>query len=301
MIAMEADLSRQWDGDGPRETEIGWFDPRTEDGELAWPERFPSHVVSAIKDVKGPYAYSGQYQQSPVPRGKGIFQPQWWQLWDPADGKFPVFDLLIASLDSAFTEKEQNDPSGLTIWGIFQHEGHRRIMLVHAWRKHLQFSGPRNEQKPNESKEAWVRRTQSTWGLMEWVQYTCERFKVDRLLIEGKASGLSAGQELQNRYGRLDFAVQLCPVKGDKVARALAVQATFSQLMIYAPERDWAQMVIDEMAQFPLGKYDDLTDSATQALKYLRDTGMAETDHEVSAQEAERVMHRPRPKSLYPC
>jgi phage terminase large subunit-like protein len=41
-----------------------------------------------------------------------------------------------------------------------------------------------------------------------------------------------------------------------------------------------AQMVIDEMAMFPAGKYDDLTDSATQALKYLRSVGMAETDEE---------------------
>ena len=33
---------------------------------------------------------------------------------------------------------------------------------------------------------------------MEWTKYTCERFKVDHLLIEAKASGMSAAQELQN-------------------------------------------------------------------------------------------------------
>jgi hypothetical protein len=35
----------------------------------------------------------------------------------------------------------------------------------------------------------------------------------------------------------------------------------FSEGMVYAPNRDWAQMVIDEMAMFSAGKYDDLTDS----------------------------------------
>jgi hypothetical protein len=52
-----------------------------------------------------------------------------------------------------------------------------------------------------------------------------------------------------------------------------------------------------------MGRYDDLTDSATQALKYLRDVGMAQTDAEKAEAERETVMHRPgpRPRPLYPC
>lgn len=95
------------------------------------------------------------------------------------DGKFPPFSHVVASLDSAFTEKEQNDPSGLTIWGVFQTpEKKRRIMLVHAWRKHL-ASGPRVDKETYETKAMYKQRTQSTWGLMEWVEDTCTRFKVD--------------------------------------------------------------------------------------------------------------------------
>ena len=41
--------------------------------------------------------------------------------------------------------------------------------------------------------------------------------------------------------------------------------------------------------------------SSTQALKYLREVGMAQNDEDVVAEENERVTHRPRPsKSLYP-
>ena len=40
-------------------TRIGWIDPREEDGELAWPERFPAHVVDELKDTMGPYAVRG--------------------------------------------------------------------------------------------------------------------------------------------------------------------------------------------------------------------------------------------------
>lgn len=56
------------------------------------------------------------------------------------------------------------------------------------------------------------------------------------------------------------------------------------------------------MSMFPMGGYKDLTDSATQALKYLRGFGLAQTDEEEHHAEIETVMHRSRrlPR-LYPC
>ena len=308
-IPMEFESSRWFDDNGTLvPNEYGWVDPRLDEddldeceGELAWPERFTAEVVAQIKHDMGPYASAAQYQQSPAPRGGGIFKRQWWQLWESKDNRFPAFEYLIGSLDSAFTQKEENDPSALVILGIFKNEmAQRRIMLVHAWRKHLEFSGPRMEQLPRESKEAYRRRTMPSWGLLEWVQDTCTRFKVDKLLIEAKANGISAAQELRNRYGLQDWSIQLCPAKGDKVARALAVQATFSQEMVYAPSRDWSDDVISEMAVFPKGKHDDLTDAMTQAVKHLRDTGMAQTDQEVTHAEMQGVMHRPKMQPLYP-
>jgi hypothetical protein len=38
------------------------------------------------------------------------------------------------------------------------------------------FSGPRIEKEPRETKFAYEQRTQTTWGLMEWVADTCTRF-----------------------------------------------------------------------------------------------------------------------------
>jgi phage terminase large subunit-like protein len=70
--------------------------------------------------------------------------------------------------------------------------------------------------------------------------------------------------------------------------------------MVYAPEREWSAMVIDEMSVFPKGRYDDLTDSATQAINYLRRVGLAHTDDEVIFDEMESIRHRPKPKALYP-
>jgi hypothetical protein len=110
-------------------------------GELMWPQRFGAKEVEAIKAGLGPYMASGRLQQSPQPKGGGIFKSEWWQVWEGTH--FPIIDLVIASLDSAFTEKQENDPSALTVWGTFKHPetGKTRVILIEAWRKHLQMHG----------------------------------------------------------------------------------------------------------------------------------------------------------------
>lgn len=58
-------------------TSIGFKDPRTSDGELLFPERFPRHVVERDKVPMGSYAVAGQFQQRPTPREGGKFKRAW--------------------------------------------------------------------------------------------------------------------------------------------------------------------------------------------------------------------------------
>src|SRR6202035_936214 len=327
MIPWEFDESRQTDANGDAiPTAIGWTDPREEDGEPAWLDRFSEDAMRRLRAEAGPFAWNAQFQQSPMPRGGGLFRREWFNVWEPDDGKFPIFDLVVASLDGAFTEDEENDPSALSVWGTFIHPDTKKncIMLVHAWRKHLAFSAARFERLQLESVidgQRWLpenivpgmdetevkrrnarvkRRTMSKWGLVEHVQDTCALYKVDLLLIENKATGRPAAQEIANRYGLQRFGIQMCEPRGDKVARALAVQPTFSQGLVWAPDREWADVLISEMEVFPRSKHDDLTDTATQVMKYFRDAGLAMTDEEVAHEEYERGLHKPQRKALYP-
>ena len=106
----------------------------------------------------------------------------------------------------------------------------------------------------------------------------------------------------RTRYGPSAWSVHLVNPKGDKITRALAAQPTFAQGLVYAPVRDWSQMVIDEMELFPKGRYDDLTDSTTMAVSFLRSSGLLQTDAEAMAAEENTVMQRPRRlRPLYPC
>jgi predicted phage terminase large subunit-like protein len=55
-------------------TSIGWTDPRTTDGELMFPDRFPERQVEELEKTLGSYATAGQLQQRPAPRSGGMFQ-----------------------------------------------------------------------------------------------------------------------------------------------------------------------------------------------------------------------------------
>lgn len=283
-------------------TSIGWIDPRTEEGELLWPERFGEEEVALLERQLGPWASAGQLQQAPAPRGGGIFKRDWWQLWESPDDSFPPMEFVLVSADTAYTEKEANDPTGCTVWGLWRDKtGAPRIMLMHAWRKHLEMHGKYEPRLPNETNAEFARRTQGQWGLVEWLAHTCQRYKADRLIIEGKASGLTAAQEIRRLHGTEGWGVQIVQPHGDKVSRAHAVQPVFSQLLVYAPDKEWAETVMSEMESFPKGRYKDLTDSATQAMKFLRDSGMIVHRHEAEYEVTEINRFRGgRTAALYP-
>lgn len=283
---------------------VQWEDPRIHTQEpLLWPERYGEPEVKALETELGPYMASGRLQQRPTPAGGGIFKDDWWQPYILPLGKnfSHPFEVKVASLDPAFTAKEENDPSGFTVWGAYvDHNRRSKILLMQAWNKWLELHGEQVEELPGESFSAWVHRAKPSWGLVEWVAHECKRQNVDVLLIEDKASGHSVAQEIRRLYGNEKWQVILVnPGSQDKRARAYTVQHLFADGMIEAPAsivneedgsyefRDWAQTMITEASLFRglPGDDDNLIDSMTQGLKYLRDRGHAVRKDEGAAFE----------------
>ncbi len=271
-------LPMRYDPSRAMPTKLDYRDPREDDGELLFPERFPVEVVDRDEKAMGPYATAGQFQQTPEPRGGGIIKRDWWQLWDTE--AYPMMDFVVASVDTAYTEKTENDLSALTVWGIYSTdtvaqatkvvakngtlyeysmnvereyaEQHPKLMLMHAWQERL----PLHE-------------------LVMKIASSCTRMKVDLLLIEGKASGLSVAQEIRRLYGSETWGVQIInPGSQDKMSRLYSVQHLFAEGLIFAPDRTWADQVITQCAQFPRAKHDDLVDTVSMALRHLRSAGL---------------------------
>jgi len=298
-------------------TMIGFEDPRQEEGELLFPQRFPEDVVERDERVLGPYATAGQFQQEPAPRGGGVIKRDYWQLWE--SDIYPTCDLILASLDTAYTTKQENDFSALTVWGVFtgakgetanryidrtgiSRDGtvqsamfdqglhirtgmdlsgslSPRVIMMHAWQEKLELH-----------------------DLVVKVGETCRRMRVDKLIIEDKAAGHSVAQELQRLYGSAEFGVQLInPGAIDKLARLHSIEPIFAEGMVYAPDRSWADTVIQQTATFPKAKNDDLVDTVSQAIRHLRDIGLLARSVEVEEDLTRSMTHHGKaPAALYP-
>jgi predicted phage terminase large subunit-like protein len=313
MLPMEFDPARA----GP--TLLGLEDPRTEDGELLFPERFSADVVERDKKVMGPYATAGQFQQEPTPRGGGVIKVDWWETW-PSDD-YPLFDYIVASLDTAYTTKQENDFSALTVWGIFSgdissgrvenyasRDGKGRRNLAEDAERFDQGIKIRDMLDTNPESVprvmlmgAWQERLEMP-DLIKKVMATCKKMKVDTLLIENKAAGISVGQELRRLMNGEEFGVQLIDPKSiDKLSRLYSVQHLFSEGVIHAPDRHWADLVIRQCEVFPKGKHDDLVDTVSQALRYMRDRGLLTRAPERIAEiDAGRRHEGKKPAPLYP-
>jgi predicted phage terminase large subunit-like protein len=293
-------LPMRFDPERRCETSLGFVDPRTEEGELLFPDRFPEWVVQRDETIMGPIATAGQMQQSPIPRGGSIIKRDYWQLWEAE--KYPDFEFIVASADTAYTEKEENDPTGFSVWGVFRDNLDRpKVLLMWSWAKHKELHGQLPEKLPNETKRQYDTRCikADAWGIVEWIAFSCRRFKVDKLLIEAKASGLTVAQEMQRLYREDGWSIELIKPIGDKVARTHAVEPSFAAGLIYATDDDFAEKLIAQSEVFPKGKHDDMHDSMTQALQWLRRSGLISHNFEVAAELREAMEHRAQPKALY--
>jgi predicted phage terminase large subunit-like protein len=263
---------------------IGWSDPRTEEGELLTPQRYDEKSVRKLERQLGPYGTAGQLQQRPEPKGGGILKRDFWMNWDRPT--YPPVSYVLASIDTAYTEKQENDFSAMTVWGIFENDNEVPCaILMNAWAERLELH-----------------------DLVLKIGATAKKFNVDHMLVENKATGISVEQELRRIFSYENFSVQMIdPKNQDKIARAYSVQPIMSEGcvmkegviqrvgpgIVYAPlDFSWADLVITQCAAFPKGKHDDIVDTVTQALRFLRQTGMISRGEERTAQTAEDAMFK---------
>ena len=285
-------------------TSIGWHDPRglanndsplievNDDGDripvspeaqveledreglLLWPDRFGEKEVEILERQLGPWAAAGQLQQRPEPKGGGIIKREWWLPWERSH--YPNMDLIIATLDTAYTTKTENDPSACTVWGVFSSDVSVQAPTNAASRggQLVEYSRSYTEISPKVMlMDAWQGRYE-LHDLVSKVAKTCRDMKVDVLLIENKAAGFSVAQEIRRMYGFEKFSVQMFdPKSQDKLARLYSVQHLFAEGLVYAPIKQWSEMVITQVGQFPKGKHDDLVDTVSMAMRHLRDIG----------------------------
>lgn len=221
-------------------TPLGWTDPRTVEGELMFPARFPARVVAAQEKVLGIAGTAGQLQQRPAPKDGLIFKTGFVRFYNPA--ALPEFTRMFLTADTAFSEKKSADYSVIAAAGECEVPGKMGLWFTDLWRDQVGFPELKTQAKVMAAKH-----------------------HPDAFLIEDKASGQSLIQELERDT---DLPVVKVKVDTDKTARASAAAPTWEAGRIWLPEgAPWVADFLAELYAFP-GKNDDQVDVLTQLIKY---------------------------------
>ena len=235
------------------EWEVVEFPAIMPSGKPLWPEFWNKDDLLKVKASLPVSKWNAQWQQHPVAEEGAIIKKEWWQTWEPEE--IPPVSYIIQSYDTAFSKKETADYSAITTWGVFKPEdgGPDNIILMDARRGRWNF--PELKQVAYEEYEYW---------------------DPDMVIVEAKASGTPLTDELRSTGIPV---MNYTPSKGrDKFTRMHMVAPVFESGMVWAPEKKFADELIEECAAFPHGEHDVFCDSMTMALIRFRRGGFLTLD-----------------------
>ncbi len=230
-----------------------------------WPEFWPKDELLKVKSSIPGIKWNAQWMQNPTAEEGAIIKRDWWKRWKHKS--IPPVKYIMQSYDTAFSKNQTADFSAISTWGVFKpsEDAPDCLILLDCQKGRWDFP---------ELKEIAMR---------EYTYWEC-----DMVLIEAKASGTPLTQELR-RIGIP--VVNYSPTRGhDKHSRMHSVAPIFESGMVYAPEKAFAEDMIEECASFPFGANDDLCDTMTQALMRFREGGFVSLATDYEDQERQRPL-----------
>ena len=217
-------------------------------GKPLWPEFWKLEELLAVKASLSVQKWNAMYQQQPTNDEGAILKREWWRVWP--DNEPPAVEYIIQTMDTAYSKKETADFSVITTWGVFylNEDSGANIILLDVKRGRWDF--PELKRVAKDEHDHW---------------------QPDNLLIEAKATGITLQQELR----RMNVPVTMYSPGGrragqDKVSRANSVAPILESGIVWAPDTDWAEELVEECAAFPNGDNDDMVDVTTMALMRFR-------------------------------
>lgn len=203
------------------------------------------------------------------PEEGGIVRRDWFKLW-PNGKQFPKFEFIIQSYDCGYKDGAANDPTGCITLGAFKPlDGGMCVMVIDCWQEKLQYPDLRPK---------IIDEFETVYGEGK------EKKRVDLLLVEDKAAGISLIQDLQRAHLPV---IGYNPGRADKTQRLSIVANIIRAGRVWVPEsgqrkgfvRDWAEGMVSQICSFPEGTvHDEFVDCISQGLRYMRDAGWISID-----------------------
>lgn len=221
-------------------TSIGFSDPRKEEGELLFPERFSRETVERDKKVMGTFAVAGQFQQRPAPRGGGFFE---WQMLEIVEALPKTVKRFVRYWDKAGTDGAGCYTAG-ALMGI---DDDNTIYVIDVVRG--QWAAPMRERTIKQTAESDGKQVHI------WIEQE-----------PGSGGKESAESTIKNLIG---FKAQAERPTGDKAVRAEPYSVQVEAGNVKLLQGEWNKAFIDEHKTFPVGKYKDQIDAASGAFNKL--------------------------------
>ncbi len=245
-----------------RTTSIGWSDPRTEDGEALWPERYGKPEIAELKTNLGTaYNISGQLQQNPAPSAGGMFDRSTFNYF-----KTEAVDMGDGETRDAFVF---NDANG----------NQKRIWRDECWG--MQTCDTAMKVKDESNYTVIMTTYVSPSGEIFIDDIARDRIPVPKQYnfliaqrerhpdvlfqaVEDHASGIGLIQE--GRAKGTPF--KKLRADGDKVRRSMIIATAYENGAVFhksAAQAPWLEEYENELMFFPNGKHDDQVDCVSYA------------------------------------
>lgn len=227
-------------------TVLGQQDPRSTEGELLCPARFPPEAVADGKLRLGIYGAAGQYQQRPAPRGGGMFKREWFEIVDA----IPAQAIRRArAWDKAGTEEGGKYTAGVRV-------------SLHAGIAYVEHV--RRGQWSAATREPIIKQT------AQLDAQECGGPTAVHVLLEqepGSGGKESAEYTTRNLTG---YIVKARPATGDKFVRAGPLAAAAQAGNVKLLHGPWNAAFLDELeVAGPGARYLDQMDAAAAAFSYV--------------------------------
>lgn len=239
LLPMEFEVERKC------RTSIGFEDPRTVEGELLDPGRFPRAEVEKLKRDMGSFAYAGQYQQRPAPRAGGMFKRAWFE--GRTIGAAPKGTRWVRHWDLAATAKKT---SARTAGVKIGKAPDGSFIVGHSVT--TQSEGPEVRKLIKATAE-----TDTRYVEISLPQDPGQAGKVQARDMVAMLAGFKAHAE---------------PETGDKVTRAEPFAAQCEAGNVFIIEGAWNESYLDELCLFPGGAFKDQVDASSGAFARLTGT-----------------------------
>lgn len=208
------------------------------EGEILDNIRDTREFLQNLEREIGSRNYAAQFLQEPLPANYHLLSPDNIHYFKNLPDRF---DFFVHSWDTAIKTSETSDYTVGTVWGIIQN----KYYLVQMIRKKLIYSDLKNE-----------------------IHKQIHKYKPRFVLIEDKASGQSLIQDL--KISGFNNIKAIKPSL-DKITRFASVTHLFESGIVLLPAKAAVSRAItSEITNFPNGKHDDIVDSISQFLNFIK-------------------------------